>query len=140
MKVVINACYGGFSLSHEGVLLYCKLKGLKVWHEPDLKYPTIGSGTYWIVPPKERPKEINWHESTQEERIAYNQAHSKMTIYSREIERNDPFLVQVVEQLKEKAGGTCASLKVVDVPDDVQWTIEEYDGNEHVAETHDTWS
>jgi hypothetical protein len=28
----------------------------------------------------------------------------------------------------------------VDIPDDVNWYIEEYDGNEHVAERHRTWS
>jgi hypothetical protein len=140
MKIVINDCYGGFGLSHEAVLLYCKLKGLKVWHVPDEKYSSISMGTYWLVPPEERVKEINWHEATQEERIAHNQATSRMTIYGREIERNDPFLVQVVEQLKEKAGGKCASLKVVEIPDHVQWKIEEYDGNEHVAEVHETWS
>jgi hypothetical protein len=140
MKVVINACFGGFSLSHEGVLLYCKLKGLKVWHEPDKKYPTISNGTYWLVPPEERPEEIDWNEASQEERIAHNQAHSKVTIYHREIERNDQFLVQVVEQLGDKAGGKCASLKVVEIPDGIEWTIEEYDGNEHIAEVHETWS
>jgi hypothetical protein len=28
---------------------------------------------------------------------------------------------------------------VVTIPDDVAWTIEEYDGNEWVAEVHRTW-
>lgn len=27
-----------------------------------------------------------------------------------------------------------------EVPDDVQWQIEEYDGREWVAETHRTWN
>jgi hypothetical protein len=27
----------------------------------------------------------------------------------------------------------------VDIPDDVKWEIEEYDGNEWVAEVHRTW-
>jgi len=31
-------------------------------------------------------------------------------------------------------------LKIVDIPDGVEWEIEEYDGMEWVAEKHRTWS
>ena len=31
-------------------------------------------------------------------------------------------------------------LTIVDVPDEVKWHIHEYDGLEHVAEDHRTWS
>lgn len=55
-------------------------------------------------------------------------------------ERTDPILVKVVETLKEKANGDCAQLKIVEIPDDVDFVIEEYDGNEWVAEKHRTWS
>lgn len=54
--------------------------------------------------------------------------------------RDDPRLVEVVEQMGDKVNGQHAKLKVVEVPDDVEWTIEEYDGYEHVAEVHRTWS
>lgn len=53
--------------------------------------------------------------------------------------RSDPRLVQVVEELGEKASGEHSKLSVVEVPDDVAWSIEEYDGNEWVAEVHRTW-
>ena len=56
------------------------------------------------------------------------------------IERNDPFLVQVVEELGAKANDTFADLKIVDIPDDVEWYIHEYDGLESVYEQHRTWS
>lgn len=55
------------------------------------------------------------------------------------IERDDPVLVQVVEELGKKANDSCSSLRIVDVPDDVKWHIEDYDGMEHVAEDHRTW-
>ena len=58
----------------------------------------------------------------------------------REIPRNDPTLVAVVEKLGKKADGFCATLKVVEIPEDVDWEIGEYDGNEWVAEKHRTWS
>ena len=56
------------------------------------------------------------------------------------IERDDPALVRVVEELDEKADGNYASLKVVEIPDGVEWCIDEYDGMEHIAEEHSTWN
>jgi len=38
------------------------------------------------------------------------------------------------------ADGDHAELKVVEIPDDVEYLIEEYDGLEHIAEAHRTWS
>lgn len=38
------------------------------------------------------------------------------------------------------AYGDCADLKIVEIPDDVEWVIEEYDGIEYVSEVHRTWS
>jgi len=90
MKIVINACYGGFGLSKEALALFNERAGTVITHE-------------------------------------------------RDIERNNPILVEIVEQLGEAADGEFAELKVVEIPDDVQWQIEEYDGNEWVAEKHRTW-
>lgn len=60
--------------------------------------------------------------------------------YSWDIARNDPKLVEAVEKLGTEANGMCAALKVVEIPDDVEWDIEEYDGIEWVAEKHRVWS
>lgn len=60
--------------------------------------------------------------------------------YRWETERADPYLIEVVERLGRAASGTYARLKVVEIPDDVEWTIHDYDGLEWVAEAHRTWS
>ena len=57
-----------------------------------------------------------------------------------DLERDDADLVAVVEGLGEKANGDYASLKVVEIPDNIVWFVEEYDGSEHIAEAHRTWS
>jgi hypothetical protein len=56
-----------------------------------------------------------------------------------DLDRDDYDLVTVVEGLGAKANGSHAKLKVVEIPADVQWIIEEYDGVEHIAEVHRTW-
>jgi hypothetical protein len=55
------------------------------------------------------------------------------------IPRDDPALVEIVEQLRDEANGLCANLKVVKIPEDVDWIVCEYDGIEWVAEKHRTW-
>jgi hypothetical protein len=60
--------------------------------------------------------------------------------YYYDIPRDCPVLVAMVEEQGNAVDGHYADLKIVEVPDDVNWYIVEYDGNEHVAECHRTWS
>jgi hypothetical protein len=57
-----------------------------------------------------------------------------------QIPRDDPILVEVVEEMGSDANDRYSVLKVVEVPDEVNWVIEENDGLEWVAERHRTWS
>lgn len=50
----------------------------------------------------------------------------------RDINRRDPFLVQVVEELGEEANGTFAELKIATVAAGVRYRIDEYGGLEKV--------
>ena len=121
MKVVINSSYGGFSLSHEAIMAYAKRKGTVVY--PELSSRSRAATLYWTVPPEQQTESGNGQ-----------------TLYDREIPRDDSDLIAVIEELGEAADGRHARLTVVEIPDDVQWQIEEYDGYEHVAEKHRTWS
>lgn len=60
--------------------------------------------------------------------------------YDGEISRDCPRLAAVVQALGDEASGPYARLKVVTIPDDVEWTVMEYDGAEWIAEAHRTWS
>ena len=57
-----------------------------------------------------------------------------------DIPRDCPHLVAMIEEQGTAINGAYSSLKIVEVPDDVEWEIAEYDGNEWVAEKHRTWS
>ena len=51
-----------------------------------------------------------------------------------DLKRHDPFLVEVVEELGEKANGSCAKLKIEQIPKEYEnfYEITEYDGAESV--------
>ena len=59
--------------------------------------------------------------------------------YNEEEKRSDPKLVEVVEKLGDRASGLLSNLKVVTVPDDVEWEIDNYDGQETVRERSRSW-
>ena len=140
MKVVINRCYGGFDLSHEAVMRYYEIKGITVYPEQSEEYWRFW--TYWTVKPEDRMESKYgdaFYAMSLEDRRAYNAAQDAQTVSSREIERHDPALVQAVEELGQQSWGSHAELVVVEIPDGVDYIVEEYDGMEHIAETHRTW-
>ncbi len=55
------------------------------------------------------------------------------------VKRDDPTLITVIEALGKEANSRFSDLAIVEIPDDVAWHIEEYDGLEWVAENHRTW-
>ncbi len=127
-KVVYNACYGGFNLSREACKRYWELQGKEVWIEDG---DFMDMFTVWLVPPEERPdEEKDWRSMTHDERIAFNEQYSKQTWSDRNVSRHDPILVQVVEELGDKANGMCAKLRIDEVSG--PYRIDEYDGFECV--------
>jgi hypothetical protein len=54
--------------------------------------------------------------------------------------RADARLVAAIEQVGIKeASGSLAKIAIVEIPDGVQWEIDDYDGMETVHERHRTW-
>lgn len=113
-RIVINRAYGGFSLSREAILVYLELAGI----------------AYDLLPQKDRDAQTRLGD-----RIVVN----GVDFESRNIARDDPALVATVRRLGSDADGEYATLKVVEVPAGVAWTVQDYDGREWVAETHRTW-
>ena len=54
--------------------------------------------------------------------------------------REDLQLIKVIEELGSRANDEYADLKIVEIPDGVEFEIAEYDGVEWIAEVHRTWS
>jgi hypothetical protein len=53
-----------------------------------------------------------------------------------DLERIDPILIQVVEELGEEANGMCAKLVIEEIEKGTRYRIDEYDGMESI-ETRD---
>jgi hypothetical protein len=141
-KVVINGCHGGFGLSRAGVECYARHKGINLHiEEPTGRFAAISDPDYWLVPPEQRPpSQDDWYNWTQEQRAESNRLHNEASLSPRDIPRDDPALVAAVEELGDAVSGKYAKLRVVEIPADVKWKIDEYDGLEWVAEEHRTWS
>ena len=59
--------------------------------------------------------------------------------YSFNDDRSNYLLIEAVSKLKDKANGLYSELKIVEIPDDVEWILQDYDGVEWIAEKHRTW-
>jgi hypothetical protein len=114
--------------------LYCEKKGIVVYPEPGAY-----GVSFYLKPASERmTSPISWGKMTNSQRSEYNE--SNKSIYCRDIDRNDPVLIEVVQELgSKKASCNYANLTIVNIPDDVLWEIDEYDGYESVAEKHRKW-
>jgi hypothetical protein len=132
-KIAYNTCYGGFSLSHDAIMRYAEIKGIKL-------YPFIGDLRGDLTDTR------NYKHASREEALEAFCVHYCTTPeYSddsywsdRDIDRTDPALIQVIEEMGAEAGGRHASLAVKEISAGTKYRIDEYDGNESV-ETIDSY-
>jgi len=128
IKIVINRCYGGFGLSQEALKRLIELgASVQIIKEAGWK-DASNECMIWDV--------SNVHETP---RIFEKETLVLSHGYENQI-RTDPRLIQTIEELGERANGRCAELEIIEIPEGVEWEIEEYDGMEWVAEKHRTWS
>lgn len=142
MKIVINNTYGGFSLSPLAIKEYLKLKGKDAYfYDTEFQNKEIvytkkdnftGKELFLNCFTKDLGEKFTTKDITEKE-------FRDCLFKEKGIDRTDEDLIKVVEKLKEKANTMCSELKIIDIPDDVEWVIEEYDGAEWVSEKHSTW-
>ena len=141
MKIVINSCYGGFSLSPKGERRYLELKGLNPYFYKQSKYNYPDNTIEFIrLDNIDDVPDLFFYCTT------YDQGkilpdYPKDVFHSRCLKRNDPILVQVVEELGAESFGKCAKLEVVDIDKGRWFKIDEYDGYESIQyrDIDDEW-
>jgi len=120
IKVAINTLYGGFDLSNLAFEKLLKRKsiafektlaaGADCWQTHYFNAGHLGDENHYLAP---------WE------------------FFSN---RADADLIAVIEELgSEQASGELASLKIVQIPNNVEWEIHDYDGREWIAEKHRKW-
>lgn len=141
MKLVINNCFGGFSLSPKCTKRYLELCGKEAYFYKQTKYPYRDKikeyeriddiehlGSMFITcATKDYGKII--HEFPDER------------FYHCDVNRSDPRLVQAVEELGSAANGDYAELLIVEIENGRYYKINEYDGLESIEyrDIDDEW-
>ena len=150
-KVAINVCYGGFGLSDA---VYEKLIE---WGIPVRKYteqireeggqfkdePSNDGEVIFdreLTPIGESTWNDRYHEHKGNPSRLFGQRYWETWISYDNACRAHPLIIRAIEELGEAANGEFAELKIVEIPDDVEFIIDEYDGLEHIAEKHRTWN
>jgi hypothetical protein len=136
MKIVINICYGGFGLSALATKRLAELQGRECYFFKQ-EYP---NRKYVPISVEEADKAFMFHAWDIPNPDSNSDQHNHFIYYPMSIDRTDPKLIQVVEELGEKANDQNAELKIIEIPDGVDYEIDEYDGVESVHERHNCWS
>lgn len=139
MKVVINSCYGGFSLSEEAIKAYFVRKG-KTLYRYHSAGPGFGGPFVRFSGKKEGFFFYHFTEDMGDSFTETNDWQKHGYFYDHDIDRNDSDFVAVVEELGDRANGDCAELRVIEIPDGVEYEIDEDDGLESVHEKHRSWA
>ena len=145
MKIAINKCYGGFGLSPIATQLYLKKLGKECFFYKQTKYHFN--------------KDSNGKDEHTKITLAEAEECNFISVYTKDMgdkfekhnndyfwydsfydKRNDKLLIETIEELgEEKASAKLAKIRIIEIPDDVKWILDDYDGIESIHEEHRSW-
>lgn len=128
MKIAISE-FGAFELSSKAVRLYHK----KI-NKPIFPYTWSAIGKTADLSAWEYPEEIEAYCYTKR----WDDEHEFRADL---VDRTDKLIIEVVEELGGVDASKFGAIKIVEIPDDVEYTIHEgYNGAEIIREKHRSWS
>ena len=142
MKIVKNSCFGGFGLSIEASREFLKRKGKQMFVYKQVKYEHSDGIEEWEKIDNVENKDMFVSILTVDlgdkfEKLKYKEGEYFM---DSDIKRDDTDLIAVIEKLGSgKSSGSCASLEIIEIPDGIEYEIDEYDGAETIREKHRSW-
>lgn len=137
MKVILNKCYGGFGVSQEAYELYAEKKGIEIFSyklecrndKPIYRKTDTGSSIFTITFTKDFGDYVELSDDNSEKYI--------LDLCGNH--REDPVLIEVVEELGDRVNSPFSKLVVVDIPDGMEYEIDDYDGVETLHEKVKKW-
>lgn len=145
MKIILNGCYGGFSLSYEAMFLYLYAKNQKAYFYKDISvyddYTKVHKYERITLQEIRELKTSRFIYCTTEDQGKYLDHFPENIVNDRDLDRTDPILVSVVETIgSDAASGRFASLYIEEVPNGTQYKIDNYDGIEElITKDDDDW-
>lgn len=127
MKVAINKCYGGFQISREGYEWLIKNKAWKV-----TDYNKSGRGYEDDTAQLVKTRDYKTKEWNGDYYLVHDRSGPEI--------RTNPDIIEMIETLKTSVNTSVSKLQVIEIPDGIDFEIEEYDGIEWIAEAHRSWS
>ncbi len=154
LRVVLNRCYGGFGVSPKAIRWLLDRKSPLVVAMSFEQY--AGDDEDYVLKKlvyEAKPFDDEFMTDMWSNVLIHQESRTVYTL-SRYFEQHDdnsvmkfrthPDLIAVVEALGDEANGECAKLRITEIHDTTiavdSVYINEYDGNEHIAEKHRTWS
>jgi len=127
MKIAINKLSVYFELSPRAWKRYVELSGKDLHFLDDETYQEIDI------------KSDNDYRDILLDARHYNENGESIRF---EPERNDPALIQTLEELGALANTDWSEFKIIEIPDDVNWhVVKDYDNDyEYIEEIHKIWS
>ena len=129
MKIILNKNFGGFHVSTIGYYEYAKRKNIELYRYEakgsirDTIYTKTDSN---VLLPYYFTKDFGNNVTISDE------DYEKYNLRLDEEYREDKTLIEIIEEFSDKASGELGSLKVVEIPDNSFYVIDNYDGVETI--------
>ncbi|KGL43026.1 hypothetical protein EP56_08530 [Listeriaceae bacterium FSL A5-0209] len=140
MKLVVNRCYGGYGLSSKAILRVLELKGETVFayvqtdknlerEAENLKAidKDYKEGFWDKIYYFREPLDLCENGDISFDELRYK---NEIDVY---FDREDKDLVQIVEELDAEASTNLSELEVLEIPDNHEYYIDDYDGVERIV-------
>lgn len=130
-KVILNKCYGEFGVSDKVYEEYAKAKGFNLfrYEKKDIdKFVITDNKNLFLV-----------HYSKIYLGKQCKNIPNEAFLYLDDRYREDKTLIDIVEKLGEEANGIWSKLVVVEIPDDLDYVIDNYDGIETLHQKVQEW-
>ena len=128
MKLILNKCFGGFDLSKDAYELYAEKKGIKVYEY----YQDYKKGLDYFKKGNDGICKHYFTKDLGQEIKLSDEEYDKYCLNLSSEDRTDKILIEVVEELGDKASGSFGKLEVIEIPDNCYYKIDEYDGVETI--------